>query len=132
MTMSRARKDRAMRTQLVVAEWFGVNGFPHAESTGSGRSGVDVKGMVGMAPEVKARADWSPLAWIRQAVRNSKGALPFVVARMNGQGEATVADWPVIMRLEDFTALIRAAGYGDPLEHVIEGTPEEVIPDTAA
>ncbi len=107
------RKDRGMRTQKVAADYFAANGFPHAESTGSGRSGVDILGMPGLAPEVKARRGFSPLEWLRQAA-TARAGVPFVVARLDGQGEATVDEWPVLIRLADFVPLLRAAGYGDP------------------
>jgi len=39
--------------------------------------------------------------------------LPVVVLRLNGQGEASVGEFMVCLRLEDFVSLIRDAGYGD-------------------
>ncbi len=98
----------------MAAEWFRGHSFPFATQTGAGRSGRDIINLVGLACEVKARAGFEPLAWVKQAVKNAAGDLPFVLFRCNGQGPAAVADWPVLLRLEDFTALVRAAGYGDP------------------
>lgn len=111
--VSQHRKHRGMRTQLVVAEWFRARGWPFAESAGAGRRGTDILGTVDIAVEVKARTDFQPLAWIRQARAAAAGRLPFVVVRMNGQGETTVGEWPVLIRLEDFTRLLQEAGYGD-------------------
>lgn len=108
---SQSRKARGMRSQLVVARWFQRNGFPWAESTGAGRSGSDITGMPGLAPEVKARSDLQPLAWLKQAEMNA--GLPFVVFRPNGLGEERVGQWGVMARLEVFTQLLRDAGYGD-------------------
>jgi hypothetical protein len=110
--VSDARKRRGAATQNLAAQWFTAHGWPWAESTGAGRTGSDITGTPGLACEVKARRGFSPLAWIRQA-QSGKG-LPFVVLRCDGQGPAAIADWPVIVRLEDFTALLRQAGYGDP------------------
>ena len=108
---SQSRKARGMRTQLKVAEWFQRCGFIYAESAGAGRPGVDVLGTPGLKIEVKARREFSPLSWIRQA-RGAKGAgLPFVVFRCDGQGEANVGEWPVLIRLDDFTEVLREAGY---------------------
>lgn len=112
--MTPARKARGMATQALAAAWFRARGFPYCTDAGAGRPGRDLLNMIGLAPEVKARAGFSPLAWIRQAATTAAGDLPFVLLRCNGQGPATVADWPVLLRLEDFTALVRAAGYGDP------------------
>lgn len=108
---AQSRKHRGMRSQKVVAEWFAQRGWPFAESTGAGRSGSDVTGMPGLAIEVKARRAFNPLAWLRQSEEN-KG-LPFVVFRCDGQGEANVGEWGVLMRLDTATELLRAAGYGD-------------------
>ena len=110
------RKHRGYRTQKVVAEWFAARGWPFAESAGAGRQGADVTGTPDIAIEVKARRNFNPLAWIRQAVDAADGRLPFVVVRCNGQGEKSVSEWPVLIRLEDFTALLHEAGYGDPDE----------------
>jgi len=107
-----SRRHRGMRTQKVVAEHLAARGWPFAESTGAGRSGSDITGVPGLAIEVKARADFNPMAWVRQACLND--GLPLVTFRPNGMGEATVATWPVIIRMNDLIDLLHAAGYGDP------------------
>jgi hypothetical protein len=108
------RKARGSATQIIAAAWYARHGFPYCTDAGAGRVGRDLLNMIGLAGEVKARAGFSPLAWVRQAKANAGPDLPFVLLRCNGQGPATVADWPVILRNEDFTRLVRAAGYGDP------------------
>lgn len=113
---SQSRKMRGYRSQKVVAQWFAKHGFPWAESTGAGRSGSDITGMPGLAIEVKARRDFTPLAWLRQARTGSAG-VPFVVFRCDGQGEANVGEWAVLARLDDFTEVIRSAGFGDPVDN---------------
>ena len=115
--MTTARKRRGAATQNTAAQWFATHGWPYAESTGAGRTGSDITGTPGLACEVKARRGFSPLAWIRQA--QTGHGLPFVVLRCDGQGPAVTGDWPVILRLEDFTGLLHEAGYGDPQK----GTP---------
>lgn len=112
---SQSRKHRGYRSQKVVAEWLARHGWPWAESTGAGRSGSDVTGTPGLFIEVKARRGFSPLAWLRQSRLNSTG-LPFVVFRCDGQGEANVGEWGVLLRLDDMTELLRSAGYGGPSE----------------
>ena len=101
-----------MRTQQVVANYLSENGFPWALSAGPGRSGSDITGTIGLAIEVKARAGFDPMAWVRQAASNE--GLPLVMFRPNGMGEQSVAEWPCIVRLEDLVTLLRASGYGDP------------------
>jgi hypothetical protein len=119
--MSQSRKHRGYRSQKVVAQWFVDHGWPFAESTGAGRSGSDITGVPGLMVEVKARRAFSPLAWLRQTVKEAEthGGLPFVVFRCDGQGEANVGEWGVLMSLADHTRLLHEAGYGsvaDPEE----------------
>lgn len=104
-----------MRSQKVVADWFAANGFPHAESAGAGRSGNDVTGAPGLRVEVKARRGFSPLSWLRQVRAGAETwnhGVPFVVFRNDGQGEANVGEWGVLLRLDDMTTLLHEAGYG--------------------
>jgi hypothetical protein len=97
-----------------LANYLVDNGFPFAESTGAGRSGTDVTGTVGIDWEVKARTGFNPAAAIAQLKdRDSKKDLGIVVLRLNGQGEKSVGDWVMLVRLEDGVKLLRDAGYGD-------------------
>jgi hypothetical protein len=97
----------------MVADWFKARGWPFAESTGAGRQGVDVTGLPGLSAEVKATAG-DVTGALLQAHRNRAQGVPFVVWRPNGYGEERMAQWPVVMRLDDFTELLHAAGYGTP------------------
>lgn len=108
-----ARKQRGSQTENLLARYYESRGWPYAEPTKA--SGRDVTGMPGLAPEAKARYGFDPLAWLRQAERNAGDDLPYVVFRPNGMGEAQIGSWCVVMRLEHHTALLRSAGYGEPL-----------------
>lgn len=110
---SQARKHRGMRSQAVVAKWFGERGWSYAESTGAGRPGIDITGMPGLAPEVKARRDFNLTGFLKQAVKERKHGLPFVVVRPVGYGETRIGEWGVLLTLDDFTRLLQEAGYGD-------------------
>jgi hypothetical protein len=111
---SQSRKHRGYRSQKVLANYLVDNGFPFAESTGAGRSGTDVTGTVGIDWEVKARTGFNPAAAIAQLKdRASEKDLGVVVLRLNGQGEKSVGDWVMLVRLEDGVKLLREAGYGD-------------------
>jgi len=113
--MSQARKHRGYRSQKVLAMYLAKNGFPFAESTGAGRSGSDITGCVGIDWEVKARTGFDPAGAIKQLKeRAKKSVLGIVCLRLNGQGEQSVADWVVVLRLEDVVGLLRGAGYGEP------------------
>jgi hypothetical protein len=110
-----ARK-RGRETQAFVAAWFRGHGWPWATSKGSFANGVDVENMPGLSPEVKGTAKESLTGALIQAHRNRGTGLPFVVYRPNGYGAGRIEEWLVVMRLDDATALLRQAGYGDPEE----------------
>ena len=113
--MTQHRKHRGYATQRIVADYLAANGWPYAESTGAGRSGSDVTGVPGMDVEVKARRGFNPAAAMKQqAERSADGVLAWSVLRLDGQGPASVGDFPVIIRLADFVPLLRDAGWGDP------------------
>lgn len=101
----------------MVADWFAAHGWPFAESAGAGRSGSDLTGVPGLLVEVKARRAFSPLAWLRQTGKEAEqhSGLPFVVFRCDGQGEANVGEWAVLLRLDHMTGLLKEAGYGDEM-----------------
>lgn len=112
---SQSRKHRGYRSQKVLALYLAENGFPFAESTGAGRTGSDITGTVGIDWEVKARTGFDPSAAIKQLKERANGKdLGIVVLRLNGQGEQSIGDWVMLMRLEDGVNLIRDAGYGEP------------------
>jgi len=108
------RKARGAESQRAVAGYLAEHGWPYATDAGAGRQGSDILGVPGLAIEVKARRDFSPLAWIRQA--DNGGGLPLCVHRPDGMGPASIADWPVTLRLVDAVRLLRMAGYGEPEE----------------
>lgn len=113
--MSQSRKHRGYRTQKVAADWFKASGWPYAETAGAGRSGIDILGMPGLAPEVKARRLFNMTGFLKQAVAQRKLGLPFVVIRPDGYGETRVGEWAVLMTLADATELFKDAGYGPPV-----------------
>ena len=114
MTIASAKRKGA-DTQRAVAAYLAANGWPYATDVGAGRTGNDILGVPGLCIEVKARRDFSPQAWLKQAATGGAG-LPLCVWRPDGLGLAKVADWSLMMRLGDGVTLLRAAGYGDPEE----------------
>jgi len=115
--VSQARKHRGYRSQRVVAERFADNGFPHAEPVGAGRAGSDIVGLVGIDVEVKARRGLNINALMDPLdERAQDGVLGIGIIRPDGMGEKSVGKWPVVICLDDAIALLRAAGYGTPLE----------------
>ena len=112
---SNSRKQRGYDSQRIVATFLQPRGFPHALSAGAGRSGTDVTGLIGIDLEVKARRDLDLPNMMRQMkARHRPGVLSIGVIRLNGQGEASIEEWPTVMRFGDSVSLWRQAGYGDP------------------
>ena len=118
--MTRHRKDRGLRTERVVASYL-QQWWPHA---GIGRgAGKDITN-VPFDIEVKARSVFQPLEWLRQASKRAGGKeLPFVVCRMNGQGE-DAAEYLAFMRFGDLVQLLLMSGYGDIQTDSVQLEPE--------
>jgi hypothetical protein len=99
---SATRKARGRRTNSVVAAWLRAHGWPAAESTWGTEGGRDIRRVAGHCIEVKARADFQPAAWLKQArgyvLRDDER--PCVILRLNGQGE-DAGEYLVIRRLAD-------------------------------
>lgn len=118
---SQSRKHRGYETQRVTAKLW-RNHFPYVTDAGAGRNGSDLLNTGSIAVEVKARTDFSPMAWVRQAASGAtEGQVPCVVVRPNGMGPATVEDWPVIIRQKDFLDLLSKAGYTDVVREPTKG-----------
>jgi hypothetical protein len=111
--VTKPRTARGRQTEEWAAEYYRDRGFPHAERIPASLPGRDINGMPGLAPEVKARRDFNPLKWGRQARKNATGDVPYVILRPDGYGKEQIGDWLVIRRLEDDTEILRLAGYGD-------------------
>lgn len=111
--MTQSRKHRGRQTEHLVADYLRERGWPFAEAVGAGRSGSDITGTPDVAVEVKARAGFDPKAALEQAEAAADGRLPFAVTRLNGQGPASIEEWPAVIRFGDLVRLLRAAGYGD-------------------
>jgi hypothetical protein len=100
--------SRGRRTQVLVADWFKKAGvFPDASSNPASLAGKDILDTPGYACEVKARREFSPKEWAKQAAKNAAdGELPFVVMRPDGLGEESVAQFLAFMTLDRFTWMV--------------------------
>lgn len=107
--MATARVSRGRKTEDLVAEWYRLHGWPDAKKVPASEGGTDITGMLYLWPEVKARGGFSPLAWIRQARKNARGGIPFVIMRCNGQGPEQLGEWLVIRPLAEDTFLLEMA-----------------------
>ena len=100
---SQARKHRGFRTERVVAEYLSTWWTGACVGRGSGKDVINVPFDV----EVKARAGFQPLAYLKQlkARTSTSGELGFGVIRLNGQGE-DAAEYCAIIRLADLLPLL--------------------------
>ena len=100
---SQARKHRGFRTERVVAQYLSTVWQGACVGRGSGKDIVNVPFDV----EVKARAGFQPLAYIKQLKARTaiSGELGFGVIRLNGQGE-DASEYAAIIRLEDLLPLL--------------------------
>jgi hypothetical protein len=101
---SQARKHRGFRTERVVAQYLSTVWSGATVGRGSGKDIVNVPFDV----EVKARAGFQPLAYLKQlkARTSVSGELGFGVVRLNSQGE-DAAEYCVVMRLADLLPLLQ-------------------------
>ena len=118
--MSQSRKHRGYRTERVIESY--LSQWWENASVGRGM-GKDIHN-VPFDAEIKARSEFSPLAWLKQVTKRADGKeLPFVVCRMNGQGE-DAAEYLAFMRFGDLVQLLLQAGYGDIQKDSVELEPE--------
>ena len=108
--MSQSRKHRGYRTERVIESY--LSQWWENASVGRG-AGKDIHN-VPFDCEIKARTEFQPLAWLKQVTKRvaASNELPFVVCRMNGQGE-DAAEYLAFMRFGDLIQLLLKAGYGD-------------------
>ena len=107
---SQHRKHRGFRTERVVADYLSQWWQGATVGRGNGKDIVNIP----IDIEVKARADFKPLEWLRQSRKRTEknGELNVVVCRMNGQGEA-VEDYLAFVSFSDLVQLLIKAGYAD-------------------
>ena len=104
---------RWVETEELAAAWFRENGWPYCQRAGRGKAGMDLLGMPGLIPEIKAEPVLRS-AWLAQ--HDGQGGVPLVLWRPPKFGPVSVAEWPVLFRLRDATTLLRDAGYGTDKE----------------
>ena len=104
-SMVNHRKTRGYRTQKVIADYL-KQWWEYADTAGAGRQGEDILNIPSVSIEVKARADFQPLAWIKQSVSNANGKLPIVIMRCNGQGDTDPGEYLLFGKVKDLMPLI--------------------------
>ena len=117
--MSQSRKHRGYRTERVIESY--LSQWWENASVGRG-AGKDIHN-VPFDCEIKARTEFQPLAWLKQVTKRAGGKeLPFVVCRMNGQGE-DASEYLAFMRFGDLVQLLLPI-YGDIQKDSVELEPE--------
>jgi hypothetical protein len=121
-SMANHRKHRGYRTQKVIADYL-KQFWTYADTAGAGRQGEDILNIPTLSIEVKARSDFQPLAWIKQAGDNAKyGKTPLVIMRGNGQGE-DAGEYLVFGKLKDVMPIFAAAAPTDkPIRCLVCGS----------
>jgi hypothetical protein len=118
---SQSRKHRGYRTERVIESYLRT--WWENASVGRG-AGKDIH-HVPFDAEIKARSEFAPLSWLKQVSKRAAThrELPFVVCRMNGQGE-DAAEYLAFMRFGDLVQLLLKAGYGDLQKDTVNLEPE--------
>ncbi len=112
-TGSRSRKARGMKAQSLVAEFLRPL-FPWVATVGGASQGRDLLNTPGFAVEVKARREFVPLAWLRQAQGYAGGdEIPLVIWQPDGTGPANIDRFGVMLTLGDFKRLLDQRGGSD-------------------
>ncbi len=107
---AQSRKHRGYSTQRLIAKRWVANGMaPYATPVGAGDQGEDILNSPdGLVVEIKARDTVTLPTALAQAQKSNADAIPIVVWRHNGQGEANIGKWTVTLFLEDFEDLYTA------------------------
>lgn len=118
---SQHRKHRGFRTERVVADYLSQYWPGATVGRGNGKDIVNIP----IDIEVKARADFKPLEWLRQSRKRTEKnqELNLVVCRMNGQGE-DVGGYLAFMQFSDLVQLLIKAGYAHIKQDTVNLDPE--------
>jgi hypothetical protein len=118
--MTRHRKDRGLRTERVVALYLSQWWRSACVGRGAGKDILNVP----FDCEVKARSKLDFTGFLRQATKRASASneLPFVVCRMNGQGE-DASEYLAFMRFGDLVQLLLPM-YGDIQQDSVQLEPE--------
>jgi hypothetical protein len=111
-------RARGVALQLALARYL-ASWWPHAESAGAGRHGSDVLGTPGIVWECKTAAEFSPVAFCRQARAHTVQLTadrpvdwPVAVYFPPGWGAKSAGQAIAMMPLREMVALLIQAGYG--------------------
>lgn len=117
--MPNPNKRKGDHAETTARDHYRRNGFPHTERTRAGytRDAADLHLCPGVVTQVKnCRVlrwdDW--LTQLAQQRTEAKADVAWLTVKRPGMGDTRVGQWLAVMTINDFTALLRAAGYGQP------------------
>jgi hypothetical protein len=110
MVRAQSRKHRGYETQRLIARRWKENGLaPYAVPVGAGDHGEDIlNSPEGLVVEIKARDTVTLPVALKQAEKSNPTEIPIVCWRHNGQGESSMDEWTVTMKLKDFEEMYLA------------------------
>ena len=119
---SQHRKHRGYATERAVADYLRTWWQGASVQRGNGKDVINVPYDL----EIKSRADFSPMEWLRQSKARTErsGELSAVVVRMNGQGTTKIGEYLTFLSFDDFVQLLLRAGYGDIQTDSVQLEPE--------
>lgn len=107
-----SRRKRGRQSELIFAQFLKDQGWTYAEATSSSAQGTDIKGVIGVDWEIKARNGFPVKeAMKQQAKRYKEGIISIAVLRQNGQGETDIENWPAVVPVKTLIQLLKEAGY---------------------
>lgn len=115
--MANPQKAKGSSAERAVVDYLRGHGFPHAERrlAGFSKDRGDIAGVPSVVVEVKSCARTDLAGWVAEAeVERANDNARFGVVWHKRRGRGSAADWYVTMTGEQFVALLRQAGYGQP------------------
>lgn len=119
--MPNPNKQRGDRAEMSARDWYKTHGFPWAARTRAGytRDAGDLHLCPGAITQVKNCRVLRWNEWFTQLTEQrleAKADVAWLTVKRPGMGDTRVGQWLAVMTVDDLTALLRAAGYGDPPE----------------
>ncbi|AUS30095.1 hypothetical protein C1M55_31600 (plasmid) [Rhodococcus qingshengii] len=121
--MTNPNKTKGDRAERAVRDFLRANGFPHTERTRAGytRDAGDLHPAPGLTIQVKDRAAYAWPEWLRQLdAQKDEARADHALLVLKRRGLGDPGQWLAVMPLEQMSQLLRAAGYGQEIDAVME------------
>lgn len=117
--MTSASKSKGSGAERDVVSYLREHGFPHAERRLAGHSQDrgDIAGMPGVVVEVKNHVQMNLAGWVDEAVlEQANDGADYGLVWHKRRGHTDAGQWYATLPAAQLVRLLRAAGYGSPLE----------------